>query len=79
MVEGGGAIRGSYLHIEATDLTVDDGGAIDVSNGGHSPNQGPSKKAKLDIIIEIVFKSFLYEFVWKCIIFMINRLSITIC
>lgn len=63
VVEGGGAIRGSYLHIEATDLTVDDGGAIDVSNGGHSPNQGPSKKAKLDIIIEIVFKSFLYEFV----------------
>ena len=61
VVEGGGAIRGSYLHIEATDLTVDDGGAIDVSNGGHSPNQGPSKKTKLDIIIEIVFKSFLYE------------------
>ena len=44
VVEGGGAIRGSYLHISATDLTVDDGGAIDVSNGGHSPSQGPSKK-----------------------------------
>lgn len=43
VVEGGGAIRGSYLHIEATDLTVDDGGEIDVSNGGHPPNQGQSK------------------------------------
>ena len=62
-MEGGGAIRGSYLHISATDLTVDDGGAIDVSNGGHSPSQGPSKKKKLDIIIEIIFKSFLYKFV----------------
>lgn len=43
VVEGGGAIRGSYLHIEAIDLTVDDGGEIDVSNGGHPPNQGQSK------------------------------------
>lgn len=43
VVEGGGAIRGSYLHIEATDLTVDDGGEIDVSNGGHPPNWGQSK------------------------------------
>ena len=37
------------------------------------------KITKLDIIIEIIFKSFLYEFVWKWIIFMINRLFITIC
>lgn len=44
VVEGGGAIRGSYIHIEATDLTVDDGGEIDVSNGGHPPNQGQSEK-----------------------------------
>lgn len=43
VVEGGGAIRGSYISIQATDLTVDDGGEIDVSNGGHPPNQGQSK------------------------------------
>ena len=40
-VEGGGAINGSFMRIEATDMWVDDGGIVSVNNGGHSPDQGP--------------------------------------
>ena len=43
IVEGGGLIKGGNLHIKATDLTVDDGGLIDVSNGGFLPGSGPGK------------------------------------
>lgn len=35
VVEGGGVIRGSYIYIEVMDFIVDDGGEIDVSNGGY--------------------------------------------
>ncbi|KAL4226615.1 hypothetical protein ACF0H5_014598 [Mactra antiquata] len=40
IVEGGGMVKGGNLHIMATDFTVDDGGSVDVSNGGHLPEQG---------------------------------------
>ena len=40
VVEGGGAIRGTFMHINATDLTVDDGGDIDVSGTGYPAGMG---------------------------------------
>ncbi|XP_076091252.1 uncharacterized protein LOC143063127 [Mytilus galloprovincialis] len=40
-VEGGGAINGSFMRIQATDMFVDDGGIVSVNNGGHSTDQGP--------------------------------------
>ena len=40
IIEGGGLIKGGHLNIQATDFTVDDGGLLDVSNGGHRPQQG---------------------------------------
>ena len=40
IVEGGGLLKGGHLHIMATDFTIDDGGVIDVSNGGQLPDQG---------------------------------------
>jgi hypothetical protein len=40
IVEGGGLLKGGHLHIMATDFTIDDGGIIDVSNGGQLPDQG---------------------------------------
>jgi hypothetical protein len=45
IVEGGGLIKGGNLHIIATDFTIDDGGNIDVSNGGHLPDEGPGMSA----------------------------------
>ncbi|KAH3816398.1 hypothetical protein DPMN_117914 [Dreissena polymorpha] len=41
IVEGGGLIKGGNLNITATDFYVDDGGQVDVSNGGYRPNAGP--------------------------------------
>ncbi|KAL8620480.1 hypothetical protein ACOMHN_056872 [Nucella lapillus] len=41
-VEGGGAIRGKDLSIKAVDVTVDDGGVIDVSDGGFLTEEGPA-------------------------------------
>ena len=42
-VEGGGAINGSFMKMQATDFTVDDGGIVSVNNGGHSPDKGQGK------------------------------------
>lgn len=42
-IEGGGAIRGTYMQIAADDFNIDDGGEVDVSNGGSSPDTGTSK------------------------------------
>ena len=39
-VEGGGAVRGKDLSIKAVDVTVDDGGVIDVSDGGYLAQAG---------------------------------------
>ena len=39
-VQGGGRIQGKNVHIQATRLTVDDGGHIDVSDGGYMKEQG---------------------------------------
>ena len=45
IVEGGGVVRGGNLHIMATDFTIDDGGQVDVSDGGFRPNEGPGKNS----------------------------------
>ena len=42
-VEGGGKIAGSHIKITAHEFTVEDGGQVDVSNGGHLPDQGQGK------------------------------------
>lgn len=42
-VEGGGAIKGKNLRITAIDMTVDDGGLVDVSDGGYLAGLGPGK------------------------------------
>ncbi|KAK3576661.1 hypothetical protein CHS0354_004945 [Potamilus streckersoni] len=42
IVEGGGIVRGSNMKITATDLIIDDGGEIDVSDGGYVSQQGPA-------------------------------------
>lgn len=39
-VEGGGRIQGKNIYIQANSLTVDDGGHIDVSDGGYITDQG---------------------------------------
>ena len=39
-VEGGGEIVGHNIKITAGDFAVDDGGQVDVSNGGHLPEEG---------------------------------------
>ena len=39
-VEGGGEIVGHNIKITADDFAVDDGGQVDVSNGGHLPGYG---------------------------------------
>ena len=41
VVEGGALIRGKNLHIEANSVLVDDGGYIDVSDGGYLAQEGP--------------------------------------
>lgn len=46
IVEGGGLIKGGHLNITATDFTIDDGGLLDVSNGGHLPGQGQGKLSR---------------------------------
>lgn len=43
IIEGGGILKGGNLHIMATDFTVDDGGAVDVNNGGYRPDEGPGR------------------------------------
>lgn len=45
-VEGGGSVMGKDLEITATDITVDDGGAIDVSDGGYLAGLGAGKLSK---------------------------------
>lgn len=40
LVEGGSVIRSKHLHINAVNMTVDDGGLVDVNYGGHLPNKG---------------------------------------
>ena len=40
IVEGGGEIHGKKLHIQANVVLVDDGGYIDVSDGGYLSGQG---------------------------------------
>ena len=40
IVEGGGEIVGGNLHIMATDFFIDDGGQVDVSDGGYRPGEG---------------------------------------
>ena len=42
-VEGGGRIFGKHLYILAQDMTIDDGGSIDVLDGGYGPNKGPGE------------------------------------
>ncbi|CAH1775844.1 unnamed protein product, partial [Owenia fusiformis] len=39
-VEGGGYIQGKHILVNANELTVDDGGLIDVSDGGETANNG---------------------------------------
>ena len=41
VVEGGGDIHGKNLHIQANAVFVDDGGYIDVSDGGYLSGEGP--------------------------------------
>ncbi|WAR26294.1 hypothetical protein MAR_011998 [Mya arenaria] len=41
IVEGGGLLKGGNLHIKATDFFLDDGGSVDVSDGGYRPDNGP--------------------------------------
>ena len=41
VVEGGGDIHGKNLHIQANAVLVDDGGYIDVSDGGYLSGEGP--------------------------------------
>ena len=43
IIEGGGLLKGGNLHIMATDFTIDDGGSIDVGNGGYRPDDGPGR------------------------------------
>jgi hypothetical protein len=40
-VEGGGAVVGKDLSVKAVDVIVDDGGTIDVSDGGFLAGLGP--------------------------------------
>ena len=39
-VEGGAEIFGKNLRFTADDIQIDDGGIIQVNNGGHTPNDG---------------------------------------
>ena len=43
IVEGGGSIKGGNLNITATDFTVDDGGKVDVNDGGYRHDLGTGK------------------------------------
>ena len=45
-VEGGGEIKGKNMHISATTLSVDDGGVIEVNDGGYLAEQGRGKEHK---------------------------------
>ena len=40
VVEGGGRVTGKRLEITASHMTVDDGGVVDVSDGGHLSGRG---------------------------------------
>lgn len=53
IVEGGGLIKGGNMHITATDFTIDDAGSVDVSNGGHLPDNG-SGMSFIDIYIHTI-------------------------
>ncbi len=44
VVEGGGRVSGKNLRIEASTLTVDDGGHLEVNDGGHLADLGPGKE-----------------------------------
>lgn len=51
IVEGDGLIKGGNLHIKATDFTIDDGGSVDVSNGGYLPEHGPGMILSFNLFI----------------------------
>ena len=44
-VEGGGEIIGHNIKITAGDFAVDDGGQVDVSNGGYLPDEGQGESS----------------------------------
>ena len=39
-IEGGAEIFGKNLRFDADDIQIDDGGVVQVNNGGHMPNDG---------------------------------------
>ena len=46
-VEGGGTMLGKNLILESLNMTVDDGGIVDVSDGGYLAQQGPGKQIQV--------------------------------
>lgn len=77
IVEGGGLVKGGNLHITATDFTIDDGGAVDVSNGGYMPGDGSGNTTLCVWFIylhEYVYRKIKYKSISSVLLFAIMNI-----
>jgi hypothetical protein len=75
-VEGGGAINGSFMKMQATDFTVDDGGIVSVNNGGHDPNMGQGKILKrLFFCCTMFYIGWIFQEPWNSYLPPVNSLQ----
>jgi hypothetical protein len=75
-VEGGGAINGSFMKMQATDFTVDDGGIVSVNNGGHDPNMGRGKILKrLFFCCTMFYIGWIFQEPWNSYLPPVNSLQ----